>query len=114
MKKSGVVPQNIVSICIDTTGSSPLPVNENGIPLSLMSEFAENPNAMMILWKDHTSIDEAAEINHLAKNWGGEDYTRFVGGIYSSEWFWSKILHISRNDQKVKKPLTVGWNNAII
>ncbi|CAI9679353.1 ribulokinase [Elizabethkingia anophelis] len=103
VKKSGVVPQNIVSICIDTTGSSPLPVNENGIPLSLMSEFAENPNAMMILWKDHTSIDEAAEINHLAKNWGGEDYTRFVGGIYSSEWFWSKILHISRNDQKVKK-----------
>lgn len=103
VRGSRVAPQNIVGICIDTTGSSPLPVNEKGIPLSLMSEFAENPNAMMILWKDHTSIDEAAEINHLAKNWGGEDYTRFVGGVYSSEWFWSKILHISRNDQKVKK-----------
>ncbi|WP_407484550.1 ribulokinase [Elizabethkingia miricola] len=103
VRVSRVAPQNIVGICIDTTGSSPLPVNEKGIPLSLMSEFAENPNAMMILWKDHTSIDEAAEINHLAKNWGGEDYTRFVGGVYSSEWFWSKILHISRNDQKVKK-----------
>lgn len=102
VKKSGVATENIVSICIDTTGSSPLPVNKDGIALSLLPEFSENPNAMMVLWKDHTSINEAEEINHLARNWGGEDYTKFEGGIYSSEWFWAKILHINREDENVK------------
>ncbi|MDQ0594313.1 L-ribulokinase [Chryseobacterium ginsenosidimutans] len=102
VKESGVAPENIVSICIDTTGSSPLPVNKEGIALSLTPGFEENPNAMMVLWKDHTSINEAEEINHLARNWGGEDYTKFEGGIYSSEWFWAKILHINRVDENVK------------
>ncbi|UPQ76217.1 ribulokinase [Chryseobacterium nepalense] len=102
VKESGVAPENIVSICIDTTGSSPLPVNKEGIALSLLPEFSENPNAMMVLWKDHTSINEAEEINHLARNWGGEDYTKFEGGIYSSEWFWAKILHINRENEAVK------------
>ncbi|MFC7345665.1 ribulokinase [Chryseobacterium zhengzhouense] len=102
VKESGVAPENIASICIDTTGSSPLPVNKDGIALSLLPEFSENPNAMMVLWKDHTSIDEAEEINQLARNWGGEDYTKFEGGIYSSEWFWAKILHINREDDAVK------------
>ncbi|SHJ90822.1 ribulokinase [Epilithonimonas mollis] len=102
VKESGVAPEHIVSICIDTTGSSPLPVNKDGIALSFLPEFSENPNAMMVLWKDHTSINEAEEINHLARNWGGEDYTKFEGGIYSSEWFWAKILHINRDDEKVK------------
>jgi len=102
VKESGVAPESIVSICIDTTGSSPLPVNKDGIALSLTPGFEENPNAMMVLWKDHTSISEAEEINHLARNWGGEDYTKFEGGIYSSEWFWAKILHINRVDENVK------------
>ena len=102
VKESGVAPEHIVSICIDTTGSSPLPVTEDGISLALIPGFEENPNAMMVLWKDHTSIDEAEEINHLARNWGGEDYTKFEGGIYSSEWFWAKILHINRIDENVK------------
>jgi len=108
VKESGVAPENIVSICIDTTGSSPLPVNKEGIALSLLPEFSENPNAMMVLWKDHTSIGEAEEINHLARNWGGEDYTKFEGGIYSSEWFWAKILHINREDEAVKNA-AYGW-----
>jgi L-ribulokinase len=102
VRESGVAPESIVSICIDTTGSSPIPVNRDGIALSLTHGFEENPNAMMVLWKDHTSIDEAEEINQLARNWGGEDYTKFEGGIYSSEWFWAKILHINRQDEKVK------------
>jgi len=103
VKESGVAPESIVSICIDTTGSSPIPVNRDGIALSLTHGFEENPNAMMVLWKDHTSIDEAEEINQLVRNWGGEDYTKFEGGIYSSEWFWAKILHINRQDEKVRK-----------
>lgn len=102
VKESGVAPESIVSICIDTTGSSPLPVNKEGIALALTPGFEQDPNAMMVLWKDHTSIDEAEEINHLARNWGGEDYTKFEGGIYSSEWFWAKILHINRVDENVK------------
>lgn len=102
VRESGVQPEEIVSICIDTTGSSPLPVNQEGIALSLTPGFEENPNAMMVLWKDHTSIREAEEINTLARTWGGEDYTRFEGGIYSSEWFWAKILHINRIDEEVK------------
>lgn len=103
IENSKVEPSQIKSICIDTTGSSPVPVNQEGIPLALTKEFENNPNAMMVLWKDHTAINEANEINELAVNWGGENVTKYVGGIYSSEWFWAKILHIARTDEAVKK-----------
>lgn len=95
--------QKVKGISIDTTGSTPCAVNREGTPLSLTPGFEENPNAMFILWKDHTAVKEAAEINHIAKNWGGEDYTKFEGGVYSSEWFWSKILHVLRVDKEVRK-----------
>ena len=102
VKNSKVDPSQILSICIDTTGSSPVPVAKDGTPLALTKGFENNPNAMMVLWKDHTSIIEANEINELAANWGGENFTKYVGGIYSSEWFWAKILHIAKQDQAVK------------
>jgi len=108
IEQSAVKPESIVSICIDTTGSSPLPLNEKGVPLALTKEFSENPNALMVLWKDHTSVKEANEINELARTWGGEDFTKYEGGIYSSEWFWAKILHISRKDKAVKQA-TYTW-----
>jgi len=103
MQKSGANPETVKGICVDTTGSSPIPVNKAGVPLALIPGFEDSPNAMMVLWKDHTAIAEAEEINRLAVSWGGEDFTRFEGGVYSSEWFWAKILHIVREDQKVKE-----------
>ncbi len=102
LEDSGIDPSLIKGICIDTTGSSPLPVNEKGESLALQSGFEENPNAMMVLWKDHTSVKEAEEMNHLAAGWDGPNYMQYVGGIYSSEWFWAKILHIAREDEEVK------------
>ena len=102
LQVTGVDGNSVKGICIDTTGSSPVPVTKTGKALALESGFEENPNAMMVLWKDHTSINEANEINELARSWGGEDYTKYEGGIYSSEWFWAKILHIAREDNAVK------------
>ncbi|NSW95589.1 MAG: ribulokinase [Bacteroidales bacterium] len=93
---------NIAAITVDTTGSTPVAVDRDGTPLSLRKEFENDPDAMFILWKDHTAVEEAAEINELAKSWGGVDYTMYEGGVYSSEWFWAKILHIIRRNRKIR------------
>jgi L-ribulokinase len=92
----------IKAISVDTTGSTPVAVNKSGVPLALVPGFENNPNAMFVLWKDHTGIKEAAQINdHAAKF--DINYLQYVGGIYSSEWFWAKLLHVLRADEHVRK-----------
>ena len=85
----------IAGIGVDTTGSTPIPVNATGTPLALTPEFHGNLNASVWLWKDHTAHAEAAEITALAAKTHPE-YLAKCGGIYSSEWWWSKILRLAR------------------
>lgn len=99
-KVPGFTPGQVVGIGMDTTGSTPMPVNRQGTPLGLLPEFKNNLNAMVWLWKDHTAHAEAAEITALAHEMRPNIIAK-CGGIYSSEWFWSKILRLRRCDPQV-------------
>ncbi len=111
--------ERIVGLTADTTGSTPGPIDRAGTPLALLPEFADDPDAMFVLWKDHTAVGEAEEINQVARSWGGEDVTKYVGGVYSSEWFWSKILHILRANPRVREAVFswvehCDWISAVL
>lgn len=94
--------RQVIGVGVDTTGSTPLPVDRQGTPLAFYEEFKDNPNAQAWLWKDHTATAEAEEITALAAKKYPE-YLAKIGGRYSSEWFFSKILHCLRVDPKVFK-----------
>lgn len=89
---SNFKPENVIGIGVDTTGSSPMPVDENGNALCFDEKFKDNPAAYVWLWKDHTSYNEAALITETAAKIRPQ-YLAKIGGVYSSEWWWSKILH---------------------
>lgn len=93
---------NIVGIGVDTTGSTPAPVNREGVPLALTEEFAEDENAMFYLWKDHSAAEEAEEVDRAFTQGSEIDYSKYQGK-YCAEWFWAKILHTVRTDEKIKK-----------
>lgn len=99
--------KSVVAMAVDTTGSTPAPVNEDGVPLALFPRFAENPDAMFYMWKDHSAIKEAAEVNKAFSFWGKENYTRYQGD-YSAEWYWAKILHAKRTAPQVCEA-AVSW-----
>ncbi|MDR1962260.1 MAG: ribulokinase [Planctomycetaceae bacterium] len=94
-KNAGFNPHNVVGIGIDTTGSTPIPVDHNGTALGLLPQFQNDPDAQSWIWKDHTSFAEAAEITEKASQYQ-IPYLSKCGGKYSSEWFWSKIWHCKR------------------
>lgn len=98
----GFKPEQVVGIGVDTTGSTPLSIDADGRPLAMDRKFEDEPSAMAWLWKDHTSVDEAAEITELARRHRPQ-YLAKCGGRYSSEWFFSKILHCLRTSPKVFK-----------
>ena len=97
---AGFAPDQVVGIGVDTTGSTPIPVDARGRPLAFDERFADNPNALAWLWKDHTGVVEAGEITERARQMRPE-YLAKCGGTYSSEWFWSKVLHCLRTDEAV-------------
>ncbi|MFT5906746.1 MAG: L-ribulokinase [Cryomorphaceae bacterium] len=92
--------EKVISIGVDTTGSTVIPVNESGTPLALTDEFKDNFNAHVWLWKDHTAYQEAEQITEIAKRIRPE-YLAKCGGTYSSEWWWSKVLRIKNVDPVV-------------
>jgi L-ribulokinase len=96
----GFDPRQVVGIGVDTTGSTPLPVDRDGQPLAFQKKYSKNPTALAWLWKDHTGVAEAAEITELAQEMRPHLLAK-CGGVYSSEWFWSKILHCLKTAPEV-------------
>lgn len=95
--------ERIIGIGVATTGSTVCAIDATGTPLAITRRFESDPDAMFFLWKDHVAVAEAEEITHRAKTWGGPDVTIYSGGVYSSEWFFAKILHVLRHNEAVAR-----------
>lgn len=91
-RRHGVNGKDVIGIGVDTTGSTPLPVDKQNRPMCLRPEFKKNLNAYAWLWKDHTAFEEAARITGQAAKTRPQFLAK-CGGVYSSEWYWSKLWH---------------------
>jgi L-ribulokinase len=100
LHRAGAKPQEVIGIGVDTTGSTPIPVDAQGRALAEHGEFRNHPAAQAWLWKDHTSQAEADEITARARQ-ERPQYLERCGGTYSSEWYWSKVLRCQRTAPKV-------------
>lgn len=99
---AGFDPADVIGIGVDTTGSTPLPVDAKLKPIVFCDEFKDNKNAQAWLWKDHTSVEEAARITEAAKK-ERPQFLAKCGGTYSSEWFFAKVWHCLNVDPAVFK-----------
>jgi L-ribulokinase len=111
-------PEAVGGLGVDTTGSTPIPVDETGVPLSFHEQFEDHLAAKAWLWKDHTGHAEADEITETAEALRPE-YLAKCGGTYSSEWYWSKLLHCRRVAPEVFKAAHtwvehVDWMPAVL
>ncbi len=100
--------RSITAIGIDTTGSTPLPVDKSGTPLGLLPEFERDPDAQLTLWKDRSAWAEADEITERLQNRTDYDYLEYCGGSYSAEWYWAKALRTMRKNTAVAES-TYTW-----
>ncbi len=91
-KKRGFAADRIIGIGVDSTGSSPIPVDAANQPLALGQKWKKHLDAQCWLWKDHTGWREAARITEVAARHRPQFIAK-CGNIYSSEWFWAKIWH---------------------
>ncbi len=91
-RRKGFAPERVAGIGVDTTGSTPIPVDAACRPLALDARWKKHPAAQAWLWKDHTAMEEAAAITETARQHAPR-YVAPIGGTYSSEWYWSKIWH---------------------
>lgn len=98
----------LAGIAVDTTSSTVCAVDSEGVPLALLPEFQNDPDAMFFLWKDHSATREADEINRAAEKFPGTDFRAYSGNSYSCEWFWSKALYILRRNSRVAEK-TAGF-----
>ena len=99
---AGDAARDVVGLAFDTTASTPVLTDRKGTPLALLDKYRDNPDAMFILWKDHTAIAEADRINEVAHS-NCPDYTSFSGGTYSCEWVWAKMLHCLKSSPELKE-----------
>ena len=90
------------ALSVDTTASTPCLTDRAGVPLALHAKYAENPDAMFVLWKDHTGQAECEEINALCAR-SEVNYACHSGNYYSAECFWSKVLHLLRSDEELRR-----------
>src|SRR5260370_13092748 len=100
VRKSGFPADQILAIALDTTGSSVIPVGKN---LQLLDDY--------YLWCDHRAKAEAAEITAAAHR---EELAAidWCGGVYSSEWGFSKLLNWLRHNRPKRAQFTSAFEHC--